>query len=262
MKKVINILQKYGLSGLLRRVYRKFVPSEYERNAPISGFNKIEGLFYQKTGIEIGGPSGIFSKHIPLYNLVSKLDGCNFSNNTVWEGSLKEGNTFKYGEHIGYQFLDEASELKKIENEKYDFLISSNCLEHIANPLKAVEEWLRVIKKNGVILLILPNKSYCFDHKRKFTSFSHLVEDFKNKTDEYDLTHLHEILDLHDLSLDIPAGTFEEFKERSLKNYENRCLHHHVFNTALLKEIFQFFNVEILFTKAAENYIIVGKKKA
>ena len=38
----------------------------------------------------------------------------------------------------------------------------------------------------------------------------------------------------HDLSMDTPAGTFEQFRERLMKNYENRCLHHHVFDLEVL----------------------------
>jgi len=32
---------------------------------------------------------------------------------------------------------------------KYDFLLASHCLEHMANPLCAFQEWLRVLKKKG-----------------------------------------------------------------------------------------------------------------
>jgi hypothetical protein len=56
-----------------------------------------------------------------------------------------------------------------------------------------------------------------------------LKDDFDRGVDEHDLTHLPEILELHDLSRDPLAGDFENFKARSFKNFENRCLHHHTF---------------------------------
>ncbi|PYL73305.1 MAG: hypothetical protein DMF22_01865 [Verrucomicrobia bacterium] len=36
-----------------------------------------------------------------------------------------------------------------IPSGKYDFLLASHCLEHMANPLCAFQEWLRVLKKKG-----------------------------------------------------------------------------------------------------------------
>ena len=44
-------------------------------------------------------------------------------------------------------------------------------------------------------------------------------------------------MELHTLSLDKAAGSLDQFKQRSLNNYENKCLHHHVFNPKLLEKI-------------------------
>jgi SAM-dependent methyltransferase len=109
--------------------------------------------------------------------------------------------------------------------------MASHVLEHIANPLKAIHEWLRVVNDEGIILLIIPHKEATFDHKRDVTTLNHLKEDFENNIDEKDLKHLSEILKLHDYDLHNPTGDMESFKERSLQNYENRCLHQHVFDT-------------------------------
>ena len=69
-----------------------------------------------------------------------------------------------------------------------------------------------------------------FDHRREPTEVAHLLEDYERNTLEDDLTHLPEILQKHDLSMDSGVGTTEEFHLRSLNNFENRCLHHHVFD--------------------------------
>ena len=229
----------------------------------ISNFAYINELFNDKYGLEIGGPSKIFRIEglIPLYNIVRGLDGCNFSNNTIWEGNINSGETYNYHKGTkGIQYISEATNLSFIPNSKYEFVISSNCLEHIANPLKAIEEWIRVIKKDGLLLLVLPKKEYCFDHNRPVTEFSHLFKDFQNKITEDDLTHLHEILELHDLKRDKRAGNMEQFMERSKNNYKNRALHHHIFDIDTLKEIFSYFNMEVLLTSQKREYVIVGKK--
>jgi hypothetical protein len=95
-----------------------------------------------------------------------------------------------------------------------------------------LHEWLRVLKEHGLLGLVLPHKDGTFDHRRPVTPLEHLVEDFERGTTEEDLTHLPEILALHDLSRDPEAGDFEVFKTRSERNVENRCLHHHVFDSA------------------------------
>lgn len=221
-------------------------------------------LFRDKTGIEIGGPSKLFSSSFPLYRIAKRVDGCNFSNYTVWEGSIGEGENYNYypGKK-GYQYIREANDLKNIESNKYDFLVASHCLEHCGNALKTIKEWLRVIKPGGLLLLVLPDKRYTFDHNRPTTSFNHLLDDYNNNVGEKDLTHLPEILELHDLSIDKAAGSPDEFKQRALKNFENRCLHHHVFDFELLKEIYSFLNIEVVSTQFIKPYhqIIVGIKK-
>ena len=71
---------------------------------------------------------------------------------------------------------------------------------------------------------------YTFDHRRQPTPVSHMMEDYERDIGEKDETHLNEILDLHDLSRDPPAGPPGQFRARSLLNVENRCLHHHAFD--------------------------------
>ena len=230
-------------------------------------FKQFHSLFENKIGLEIGGPSKIFkaNNELPIYGLAKKVDGCNFSTNTVWEGVLKEGNNYIYDDNQqpGFQFISEGNNLEAIQNESYDFLLSSHSLEHFANPLKAVEEWLRILKKGGTLVLVLPDKRYTFDCNRPITNFEHLKADFYYNTTEHDLTHLEEILQLHDYAQtpEIKDSTF--YYERSLKNFENRCLHHHVFDGALLKEIFSFFDIEFLYQDFTEPFhlIAMGRKK-
>ncbi|MFV0495916.1 class I SAM-dependent methyltransferase [Mycobacterium sp.] len=204
-------------------------------------------LIEHKYGIEIGGPSALFRTVLPLYQLVEGLDGVNFGSETVWEGRLEAGENFVYDENKrGHQYISEASDLSEIENEQYDFLLSSNCLEHVANAIKALNEWKRVIKPGGALVLVLPNKKSNFDHRRPVTKFEHLLEDFANDVGEDDLTHLDEILALHDLKRDPPAGDLENFRKRSLKNVENRTLHHHVFDVPLIEKVLAHVGFKIV----------------
>lgn len=261
IKTIIKTYRAKGIFGIRELISNKIFPHKVKSIKRIDHFLKY---FADKKGIEIGGPSAIFSKEIPVYQVANTLDGCNFSSHTIWEGDISEGENFNYFENRkGYQYICEASNLETIPNENYDFLIASHCLEHCANTLKTVEEWLRVIKKGGVILLILPDRKYTFDHNRPITTFDHLMEDFNNDIDEQDLTHLAEILESHDLSMDLPAGTMGQFKRRSLDNFKNRCLHHHVFDEKLLLKIYTHLDIRVIDIVFVKPYhqIVLGIKK-
>jgi len=90
------------------------------------------------------------------------------------------------------------------------------------------------------VLLILPNKQHTFDWRRPVTTLEHMVQDYRNCTGEDDLTHVGEILALHDLSKDSAAGTAEQFKARCLNNMAVRAMHHHVFTLDRALELVKY----------------------
>ena len=228
-------------------------------------FRKNAYLFSGKKGIEIGGPSGFFTRgqFLPVYSLANQIDGVNFSTHTVWENTIAAGRTYSYAPgKVGHQYILEASELVGISDGHYDFLVACHSLEHCANTIKTVLEWKRVVRKGGALLIVVPHRATTFDWKRPVTTFAHLLSDYETAVDETDLTHLEEILSLHDIEKDAGVTDATYMRERSLKNYENRCLHHHVFDEALLRELFQFVGIAPLFTTIYKDFhtIILGQK--
>jgi SAM-dependent methyltransferase len=203
----------------------------------------LEEITKNLYGVEIGGPSNTGEV---IYKSTSNLDNIVFAKETIWEKHYDNYN-FIEGK-TGKTIFNDAVDIANVGDKTYDYLFASHCLEHIANPLKALKEWLRIIKDEGHIILILPEKSECFDNKRKISSFSTILSQYEKNVGEDDLSTLPEILLNHDLTLDLQAGTFEQFKERSLKNYENRGLHHYVYNADLLKEICAFLSCEFVYT--------------
>ncbi|MDQ2718995.1 MAG: class I SAM-dependent methyltransferase [Bacteroidota bacterium] len=233
-------------------------------NSKIPDLKSWKFFIKNKSGLEIGGPSNIFSanNYLPVYPFVQSLDGVNFSNKTIWEGEIKQGNNYLYDGKKGFQFIAEGTDLQQIKDNIYDFVLSCNNLEHIANPVKALLEWKRLIKPGGTIILLLPRKESNFDHLRKVTSFEHIKKDFENNTAEDDLTHFKEILELHDLKRDPHAGSFENFKKRSQHNFENRSLHHHVFDIALLTEMIKFIGMKVskTYSSPTDHFIAATKE--
>lgn len=243
INKFISVYKSRGLKNLLYTVVQRIF------QVKAKSFPLIEQIVSNGNGIEIGGPSTIFQKHniLPIYPKAHTLDNCNFNTNTIWNTNLVAGVSYVYNSTrpVGYQYIMDAANLDQIASETYSFLISSHVLEHIANPLKALQEWLRVLKTDGYLILVIPHKEGTFDHKRPTTSLEHLIKDFQENIGEDDLTHLTEILDLHDLSRDPHAGSYETFKRRSLDNVHNRSLHHHVFTTPLVKALMEYCDLDI-----------------
>jgi SAM-dependent methyltransferase len=210
-----------------------------------------------KQGVEIGGPSG---SGTVIYENATNMDNVIFSKETVWSTHSDEYHYF--GNKKGKVVINDAVNITNITDESYDFLFSSHSLEHIANPLKAISEWLRIIKPGGHIIIIVPEKSACFDHKRAYSTFSTLLSQYESNAGEDDLSTLPEILQNHDLTMDPPAGDLGSFTRRSLDNFNNRCLHHYVYNDELLHEICNYFRCQFVYneTQGLDRWFVMQKR--
>jgi len=219
-------------------------------------------FFKDRKGLEIGGPSGIFYPFsiIPIYGWAKIIDNCNYSENTLWS-EYRGGQNFEYTKgKKGEQYICEASELP-ILDKSYDFVLNSHVIEHLTNPIKALNEWKRVTIDNGVILTICPHKEGTHDHLRPTTELNHLIRDFQEEIQEDDLSHLEEIIELHDLSRDPSVTSYQNFVHRSRNNIKNRSLHHHTFITESVIKLFDYMDLEILYVNTYRPWhiILLGK---
>ncbi len=221
------------------------------------GYSRMEPLFKDRYGLEMGGPSAIFcaNKLIPVYGRCRQIDNCNFSSQTIWH---RPGRGPESGFGFARQYLAEASDLSQIRDGTYDFVLASHVLEHVANPLQALAEWRRVLRPGGTMLAIVPDQRGTFDHRRIPASFEHLEADFRNSTTDGDLTHLDEILALHDLTLDPGAGSAQQFRERCLRNLTVRAMHHHVLIPEVLVRMFSRVQMRVLSVGIERPFHIIG----
>jgi SAM-dependent methyltransferase len=222
-------------------------------------FRAVRPFVDGKSGLEIGGPSVVFEgglRRLPIYLHVGSLDNCDFSRDTTW-ASHEESYRFSAEKAPGKNIFRDASNLSSIASHTYDLVLSSHNLEHFANPVKALQEWKRVTRPGGGLILVLPNYARTFDHRRTPTSVDHMFEDFRQDTQEDDLSHLPEILDRHDLDRDPGAGSAEEFRRRSLDNFNNRCLHHHVFDKTNSRELLARCGMNVVAVESADFHIFL-----
>lgn len=196
-----------------------------------------------------------------IYQRCRGCDDVNFSADTVWW--KKKENVYRGGTRdLGRVFIADAVDLSVIPDTQYDFVLSSNNLEHIANPLKAVSEFVRILRPQGLLVIVVPFKEKTFDHRRPYTPFSHLLDDYERDVGEDDLTHLPEIVRLHDYKMDYLCGGKENFIRRAKENFKNRCLHQHVFSEESLREIYRYFSIDTLaFACIESGLVVIGKKR-
>jgi len=149
-------------------------------------------------------------------------------------------------------------------DETFDFLLTEHVLEHITNPLKALKEWIRVLKVGGVIILILPHKERNNDVNRESTSLDHLIEDEKNKTPFNDEAHFQEWWDLVVLKNLMP----EHYKHMEKKELLDSCsIHHHVWTDKEMAEVFKYLKLKLVHTESKlsdrrDSFMLIGEKRA
>jgi ubiquinone/menaquinone biosynthesis C-methylase UbiE len=120
----------------------------------------LDGL----AGLEIGG-----SAHNPF-----GLNTQNVDYVASQETEYKRTEIERCGETLKVDIVAPGDALP-VPDESQDFVISSHVIEHFFDPIKAIKEWLRVIRPRGYIFIIAPHKERTFDRNRARTTLEELV---------------------------------------------------------------------------------------
>lgn len=212
-------------------------------------FNLVRDRVAGGVGLEVGGPSSVFRRWRawPIYPFLTSLDLVDFSSSTVWQKDAARLTTALPPKVLRRVLTAEATDLGSLATGSYDVLLASHVIEHLANPLGALQEWGRVVRPGGVLFLVAPHRDGTFDHRRPVTPLAHLIDDFRHGISEADRTHVDEVLRLHDFSRDPGAEDAQSFHDRTQRNAEFRAMHHHVFDTRTLLETVDAAGATILY---------------
>jgi SAM-dependent methyltransferase len=129
-----------------------------------------------------------------------------------------------------------------------DYVASSHVLEHVANPLAALAEWYRVLRPDGIVYLVVPDRRHTWDHTRQLTPVEHMVDDFIHGTTPCDATHIDEFVYDTDWSRFSPATEPADRPERqaqlasgmraAVERGEGINIHFHTFEPSTLVQLF------------------------
>jgi len=161
----------------MKKVFRRLITNLFYQNklGNYPGYNQILNLdratiskiYLNGNGIEIGalnGPLTVSGKAKVKY--VDRM-------------SVEElKNHYPELELVNVDIIDDGEKLDKFNNSTLDFVIANHFLEHCQNPILAMINMFRVLKKGGILYLSVPDKRYTFDSKRPVTKLNHIIKDY------------------------------------------------------------------------------------
>lgn len=122
-------------------------------------------------GIEVGG-----SAHNPF-----GLDTLNVDWTDRIDTACKREEITMCGETLKVDVVADGSHLP-FEDGQWDFVISSQSLEHNWNLIAALKEWLRVVRVGGMVFVIFPHPDRTPDKGRPRTTLAELVGRYHGET--------------------------------------------------------------------------------
>ena len=112
--------------------------------------------FFVGDGVDIGGKPDPLSLYRSMF--------CQMKSVRVWD--IADG---------------DAQHMAGVADQSFDFVHSSHCLEHLHDPKQALDNWLRIIRPGGHVVVTVPDEdlyeqgsfpsTFNADHKWTFTSF-------------------------------------------------------------------------------------------
>ena len=72
----------------------------------------------------------------------------------------------------------DARTMEGVPEDSLDFVISAHVIEHLPDPLGAIEAAIRRLKPGGVLLLVVPEMQKTWDRTRPPTTLSHAIADY------------------------------------------------------------------------------------
>jgi glycosyltransferase involved in cell wall biosynthesis len=84
---------------------------------------------------------------------------------------------FKGREYPRPEIDSTAYELSSIESDSVDFVVNAHVIEHLIDPVRALEEWKRVLKPGGTLFMIVPEKRVKpYDRTQPDTTLADAIE--------------------------------------------------------------------------------------
>jgi len=148
-----------------------------------------------------------------------------------------------------------------------DYVATSHVLEHVANPYRALWEWVRVLRHKGIIYMVVPHRQATFDRQRPLTTVEHMIADFHANVTQCDGTHIDDFVygvDWQTFSPGTSAGETPEAQRKLAEAYRHATshnseinIHFHTFEPATLRSLVDEGNKRALWPARIETLTVI-----
>jgi predicted SAM-dependent methyltransferase len=166
---------------------------------------------------------------------------------------------------VKVDILDDGEKLSSVSDESVDFVVGNHLIEHTQNPISSLQNWLRVLKPNGVLYMGIPHKYHTFDKDRPVSTLDHIVRDYTDGPEWSRRYHLEEWARLVDRIPEEQVGAHVQY----LIEFDY-SIHYHVWTEVEFLELLLFcrkslsfpFEIELVQKNDIEFIVILRKHDA
>jgi SAM-dependent methyltransferase len=123
--------------------------------------------------------------------------------------------------------------LTHFADQSQDFVILSHVIEHVANPIRSVEDVFRVTRPGGHVVLATPDKRLTVDHGRAIATWAHLLAEYDAGVTEVSPLHFVDAVVLFNPE-DIADGV--DAIERRIEWLRRRAEHAHLWDSDAFRD--------------------------
>jgi len=200
----------------------------------------VAEIFLRGRGIEVGAGSRPF----PLPRMAT----CHY-------GDIRDAKGLQFyfnGEASPESTKVDAQTFRNVPDLTYDFVISAHVIEHLQDPIGGIQQAIRVLKRGGIFILVVPDRRYTFDRGRRATPIGHVIAD----------------------SLDGGIGTRKEAYVEHLRHHrphlsseevesearhmdaEGKDLHYHCWSTDEFREVLDYASGAAPFSVIGHTFVV------
>jgi SAM-dependent methyltransferase len=137
------------------------------------------------------------------------------------------------------KYITSIEKMIGIPDESFDFIIACHVIEHVSNPLLALESVWKKLKPKGKFVLLVPHMDLTFDAKRDLTTLEHIVLDYKRPLKERDFLHFVEFYE----KAFVAPNPFQKASQEFTNGFSD--IHFHTWNEASFLNMVNYFSDNI-----------------
>lgn len=123
--------------------------------------------------------------------------------------------------------------LAAVDDQSVDFAVASHVLEHLANPLRLVDDAHRALRDGGLLVILLPEPSRTFDRHRPITRLDEVVAEYERGTESVPDARI--VAFLEETGNELPQDLDE--RRRLIELHRRRSVHVYVWTPDAFFEV-------------------------